>query len=343
MQLKCPGCSQLLNIPDAAAGKVVKCPCGKSLQVPAAVAKAPVAKAPVAKAPVAKAPVAKAPGPAARAPTSPATTTPRSSTTAARSAAATTPLASTATAPRAQSAVGSRPSPVASHAAPNPYAVSNDFDLTETDLAPVRGVVRPGQLKAAPKSNENELLRKYGKEEGGYENSIEGSHPAALKSMGGSNFISALFDGFILLLLMGFTSAMPIPPELGTAKGAMVVVMALFGGLDIAFLAGAGVSCFLPYRQCWFYLLFAYAFGFMMRLTIFISALRWESSLLWILIVSSWLIFSGITLAYLHTDEVRKFYDTRKVSKQMMFLFDGIGILLGGMFLTAFFLLTRSA
>jgi hypothetical protein len=305
MQLKCPGCSQLLNIPDAAAGKVVKCPCGKSLQVPAAVARAP----------------------------SSSVTAPRAQPVAAIQA------------PRsaAPSSTSKLSGPAPKLAGPNPYAVSNDFDLTETDLEPVRGVVRPGQSKAAPKSNENELLRKYAKEEGGYENSIEGSHPAALKSMGGSNFMSALFDGFILLLVMGFTSAMPIPPELGTAKGAMVVVMALFGGLDIAFLAGAGVSCFLPYRQCWFYLLFAYSFGFMVRLTIFISALRWESSLLWILIVSSWLIFSGITLAYLHTDEVRKFYETRKVSKQMMFLFDGIGILLGGMFLTAFFLLTRSA
>lgn len=34
MQLKCPGCSRTLKIPDSAAGKVVKCPCGKQLRAP---------------------------------------------------------------------------------------------------------------------------------------------------------------------------------------------------------------------------------------------------------------------------------------------------------------------
>lgn len=34
MKIKCPSCQSLLNIPDAAAGKVVKCPCGKQLRAP---------------------------------------------------------------------------------------------------------------------------------------------------------------------------------------------------------------------------------------------------------------------------------------------------------------------
>ncbi len=34
MKIKCPSCSTQLNIPDAAAGKVVKCPCGKQLRAP---------------------------------------------------------------------------------------------------------------------------------------------------------------------------------------------------------------------------------------------------------------------------------------------------------------------
>ena len=36
MKIKCPACSQVLTIPDSAAGKVVKCPCGKQLRAPAA-------------------------------------------------------------------------------------------------------------------------------------------------------------------------------------------------------------------------------------------------------------------------------------------------------------------
>lgn len=34
MKLKCPACAKLLQIPDAAAGKVVQCPCGKALRAP---------------------------------------------------------------------------------------------------------------------------------------------------------------------------------------------------------------------------------------------------------------------------------------------------------------------
>jgi uncharacterized RDD family membrane protein YckC len=34
MKIKCPACAQVLNVPDAAAGKVIKCPCGKQLRAP---------------------------------------------------------------------------------------------------------------------------------------------------------------------------------------------------------------------------------------------------------------------------------------------------------------------
>lgn len=34
MKLKCPGCSKTLQIPESAAGKTVKCPCGQALRVP---------------------------------------------------------------------------------------------------------------------------------------------------------------------------------------------------------------------------------------------------------------------------------------------------------------------
>ncbi|WP_231741836.1 zinc-ribbon domain-containing protein [Stieleria varia] len=48
MQIKCPGCSKVLNIPDTAAGRVVQCPCGKQLRAPggspAVAASAPAAQ-----------------------------------------------------------------------------------------------------------------------------------------------------------------------------------------------------------------------------------------------------------------------------------------------------------
>ena len=34
MKIKCPACSKVLSIPESAAGKIVKCPCGKQLRAP---------------------------------------------------------------------------------------------------------------------------------------------------------------------------------------------------------------------------------------------------------------------------------------------------------------------
>ncbi|EMI16979.1 membrane protein containing RDD domain protein [Rhodopirellula maiorica SM1] len=68
MKIKCPACSAVLNIPESAAGKVVKCPCGKQLRAPGGAAK-PAAAAAAAtpnRAPVAQQPAAqrRAPQPA---------------------------------------------------------------------------------------------------------------------------------------------------------------------------------------------------------------------------------------------------------------------------------------
>ena len=45
MKIKCPACSAVLNIPETAAGKVVKCPCGKQLRAPGGAAKPAAAAA----------------------------------------------------------------------------------------------------------------------------------------------------------------------------------------------------------------------------------------------------------------------------------------------------------
>ena len=70
MKIKCPACSKVLSIPDSAAGKVVKCPCGKQLRAPAA-SGAPAAARPAAAPAAPRQPVAKRPAaPAPVAPTS---------------------------------------------------------------------------------------------------------------------------------------------------------------------------------------------------------------------------------------------------------------------------------
>ena len=55
MKIKCPACAKVLSIPETAAGKVVKCPCGKQLRAPNAPAQGqssnPTSAAPSAAAP----------------------------------------------------------------------------------------------------------------------------------------------------------------------------------------------------------------------------------------------------------------------------------------------------
>ncbi|WP_442507668.1 RDD family protein [Novipirellula sp. SH528] len=70
MKIKCPACSAVLNIPETAAGKVVKCPCGKQLRAPggaakpaAAAAARPAAAANPNRAPAPQRPAAKPAGP----------------------------------------------------------------------------------------------------------------------------------------------------------------------------------------------------------------------------------------------------------------------------------------
>ncbi|MFK8115297.1 MAG: RDD family protein [Rubripirellula sp.] len=54
MKIKCPACSKVLTVPDAAAGKVIKCPCGKQLRAPGGAAPAGAAANPAARRPAAQ-------------------------------------------------------------------------------------------------------------------------------------------------------------------------------------------------------------------------------------------------------------------------------------------------
>ena len=118
MKIKCPACSTTLDIPAAAAGKVVKCPCGQQLKAPAAPAGTPTQAAASAKpAPPKPAPAKPAPAPAKPAP-------------------AKKPAAA----------------PV-----PQPVAAGADlFDqLTEDDYQPIKSVGQPGKKPPAPTVGEN--------------------------------------------------------------------------------------------------------------------------------------------------------------------------------------------
>ncbi len=61
MKIKCPSCQTLLQVPDTAAGKVIKCTCGKQMRLPAASAPKASAAYTVSASPVTR-PVANAAG-----------------------------------------------------------------------------------------------------------------------------------------------------------------------------------------------------------------------------------------------------------------------------------------
>ncbi|MCA9136775.1 MAG: hypothetical protein KDB00_08450 [Planctomycetales bacterium] len=123
MKIKCPGCATLLQIPDSAAGKVVKCKCGKQLRAPA--------------------PAGATPQPQQATPRQPAPRQPAPQRTAA---------------PQPSPAA---PVPYSPFPAPAPAGSGGIFDeLTDSDLSGVKAVKIPGrEQRKAPTANEQKLLQ----------------------------------------------------------------------------------------------------------------------------------------------------------------------------------------
>lgn len=129
MKIKCPSCSKVLGIPESAAGKVVKCPCGKQLKAPGGAGKAPSAQLTPQNRPAAK-PAAKRPAPQRPA----------------------------AKRPTPQRPVAQRSAP----AAPLGADAGIFDELTEGDLSGVRAVVQPGKKPVAKtKKKTKQTLDKY--------------------------------------------------------------------------------------------------------------------------------------------------------------------------------------
>lgn len=107
MKIKCPACEAVLSVPDTAAGKVVKCPCGKQLRAPGGAG-----------------PVGNSPGTSGGTGANPVRPTPTSSS-------GSRPMAASS---------GGRP-----QAASNDFDSEIFDELTSQDLSPVRSAARPGQ------------------------------------------------------------------------------------------------------------------------------------------------------------------------------------------------------
>ena len=197
-------------------------------------------------------------------------------------------------------------------------------------------------MESPNRRREAELLHKYSGQETGWENSIEASHPAGLKTLGSIDFFFACFHAFGLICLLGLASALPIPDELGAAKGIVMVVLVAIGTLDIMLLALSGVACFLDYKVCWFFLLFSYSAGLIFRVGELIQVFQFGGG--WVAIAWKGLnvVFAMLFVAYMHSDEVKKFYRTKATPYWQTMILDGAGAVVAGGFVIAMLLLTRS-
>jgi uncharacterized RDD family membrane protein YckC len=170
MKIKCPACSTVLDVPDNAAGKLVKCPCGKQLRAPGG------------------APSPQPPTVAGQAPARPAAGRPAASQPAAKQSAAKQPAAS--------QPASKQP------AASQPAAKGGEFDaamldeLTTRDLKPIRTVA---SVKAAPAAGTTKLLQQHASTAGG-----GGGGPEFRRGPLASPWIrlgASLIDGIVIALL----------------------------------------------------------------------------------------------------------------------------------------------
>ncbi|MDA9859008.1 RDD family protein [Rubripirellula sp.] len=172
MKIKCPACSQVLAIPENAAGKVVKCPCGKQLRAPAAAAGGGAATSG---------------GQSRPTPQRPATQRPATQRPATQR-------------PAARKPATQRP------AARKPAAPMGGFDpglfdeLTDQDLKPVAGGGAIPDEPAAPSGNTAKLLREHAATAGGAttSNFKVGDLASPL-----SRLAAIIIDGFVIGLMAG--------------------------------------------------------------------------------------------------------------------------------------------
>lgn len=176
MKIKCPGCATLLQIPDSAAGKVVKCKCGKQLRAPAAKGAADPANQSAPKA---------APAP--------------------KAAAAPQRTAAPQPSPAAPAPVPYSPFP-----APAPKGDGGIFDeLTDTDLSGVKAVQVPGkEQRLAPSANEQKLLQAAANDDkkqkaSAHREYMEGAKKQVFSSIGIYVVLGLIQVGVGLFLLSG--------------------------------------------------------------------------------------------------------------------------------------------
>ncbi|OYP29502.1 hypothetical protein [Rhodopirellula sp. MGV] len=310
MKIKCPGCATVLQVPESAAGKVVKCKCGKQFRVPGgSPAAAQATGQPAAKA----------------APASPAR-------------------------PQASSAQAARTQPAPTQAAPaNPYSHLPGMqappppsfldELTESDFSGVKSVQVPGRgvAAAAPGASAAKLLDEAMsggaiKRQGSSSDGPRGPRPGFLTFLGVINGIAAF--GFVVLCLLfaGLigASAQGQGQDVEIDGVLFAITMVIFGALAVLSLATT-VACFVPVKASWYVMLISYGWAVSSYLFEAIQTFSQEDAdtaqaagkLV------GRMVFSIGIWAWLHKLPVRSYYGTTESPTWVVIGCDVFGFLLG--------------
>ncbi|KAA5545935.1 hypothetical protein FYK55_03205 [Roseiconus nitratireducens] len=301
MKIKCPGCAALLQIPDTAAGKVVKCKCGKAMRAPA-------------------------PAGAARAGT--ARSSGGQAATASRSASG-PPARAGAPAQRPRVSPG-----VTAAAAPSPGIFD---ELTDTDLAPVKPVHFPGKTnpyavnssKSSSKALEDAISG--GDRRGdALTMQTEAPRPPFLIFIGIVNALWAVAYFGLMMLLIGLFSMVPaLEEEIPEASGGVMYLicgaMAILGILSIA----TCVACFVRSKISWYILVVSYSYGFADRVLGLIGDLTDPDVDIRVMRAVGGILVGIGLWAYMHGDDVRAYHGTESEPIWKIITFNAVGLLLG--------------
>ena len=309
MKIKCPGCQTVLQVPDTAAGKVVKCRCGKQMR---------------------------APGGAASPQSAPQA--PRGQAPAARPQAGARPAG-----PAATGAPGGYVSPFA--APPQQSSGGLLDELTDSDLAPIKAVAKPGAK--APMKKHGAATEKLLQEASGSGDrradgllaSGEAPRPGFLTFIGVVNaFWGIVCIGLFLLFvgLLGMVEA--LEGEIPNAGEGIVFYLLAAAMAVLAVISFATcVACFTRGAVSWYIVLFSYGWGLADRVFQAVQILI-EDGADGRMIGKGLGILIGIGVwAWLHGEEVRSYYgtDSEKVWKIVTVDIAGFvcaGILWGAIF-----------
>ncbi|PAY18134.1 hypothetical protein CKO51_17935 [Rhodopirellula sp. SM50] len=292
MKIKCPGCASLLQIPDTAAGKVVKCKCGKQLRAPGG---------PAAASAQAKPPAQARPG------------------------------ASAATRAPAQSRPLATPAPAAAAGLFDELTETDLAPIKAVQIPGAKVAVKAPGANAAKMLNEaisgsdrrGEALVMKGEAP---------RPPFLIFIGLINGLSAVFYGGLMLLFLGFVNAEMleDMDDAMADVVGFVYYLIAGMLGLMAALSLATSICCFFRGRVCWYVVLISYAWGLAFKIfEVAQEAMADDVEFSIMKGVGGILIGAGIW-AWLHGESVRAYYQTEAEPIWRIALIDAAGFLVAG-------------